>query len=32
MSIQSGGDKMWAENPNSMNIINKINDIVRKYS
>ena len=32
MSIQSGGDKMWAENPNSMNIINKINDIIRKYS
>tara|TARA_R110000868_G_scaffold196183_1_gene442059 strand:+ start:71 stop:832 length:762 start_codon:yes stop_codon:yes gene_type:complete len=32
MSIQSGDDKMWAENPNSMNIINKINDIVRKYS
>jgi len=32
MSIQSGGDKMWAENPNSMNIVNKINDIIRKYS
>lgn len=31
-SIQSGGDKMWAENPNSMNIINKINDIIRKYN
>jgi len=32
MSIQSGGDKMWAENPNSMNIVNKINDIIQKYS
>jgi hypothetical protein len=32
MSIQSGGDKMWAENPNSMNIVNNINDIIRKYS
>ena len=32
MSIQSGGDKMWAKNPNSMNIVNNINDIIRKYS
>jgi len=32
MSIQSGDDKMWAERPNSMNIVNKINDIIRKYS
>ncbi len=32
MTIQSGGDKMWAENPNSMNIVNNINDIIRKYS
>lgn len=32
ISIQSGGDKMWAENPNSMNIVNNINDIIRKYS
>lgn len=32
MSIQSGGDKMWGENPNSMNIVNNINDIIRKYS
>lgn len=32
MSIQSGGDKMWAERPNSMNIVNRINDIIEKYS
>ena len=32
MSIQSGGDKMWAERPNSMNIVNRINDIIKKYS
>ena len=32
MSIQSGGDKMWAERPNSMNIVNRINDIIQKYS
>ena len=32
MSIQSGSDKMWDENPNSMNIVNNINDIIRKYS
>lgn len=32
MSIQSGDDKMWDENPNSMNIVNNINDIIRKYS
>ena len=32
MSIQSGGDKMWAESPNSTNIINRINDIIEKYS
>ena len=31
MSIQSGGDKMWAERPNSMNIVNRINDIIEKY-
>jgi hypothetical protein len=32
MDIQSGSDKMWAERPDSMNIINRINDIVKKYS
>jgi len=32
MSIQSGGDKMWAERPNSINIVNRINDIIKKYS
>ena len=32
MSIQSGGDKMWSERPNSMNIVNRINDIIEKYS
>ena len=32
MSIQSGDDKMWAERPNSMNIVNRINDIIEKYS
>ena len=32
MTIQSGGDKMWAEREDSMNIVNRINDIVRKYS
>jgi len=32
MSIQSGSDKMWDENPDSMNIVNNINDIIRKYS
>lgn len=32
MSIQSGGDKMWAESHNSANIINRINDIIEKYS
>ena len=25
-------DKMWAERPNSMNIVNRINDIIQKYS
>ncbi len=32
MTIQSGGDKMWAEREDSMNIVNRINSIVRKYS
>ncbi len=32
MDIQSGDDKMWAEEDTSMNIINKINEIIRKYS
>ena len=32
MTIQSGGDKMWAERDESMNIVNRINDIIKKYS
>jgi hypothetical protein len=32
MDIQSGDDKMWAEEDTSMNIINKINEIIKKYS
>ena len=32
MDIQSGNDKMWAEEDTSMNIINKINEIIEKYS
>ena len=32
MTIQSGGDKMWAERENSMNIVNRINDIIKKYN
>ena len=32
MDIQSGDDKMWAEQDTSMNIINKINEIIKKYS
>ena len=31
MSIQSGGDKMCFERPNS-GIVNRINDIIQKYS
>ena len=32
MTIQSGGDTMWAERENSMNIVNIINDIIKKYN
>ena len=32
MTIQSGGDKMWAEREDSMNIVNRINDIIKKYN
>ena len=32
LTIQSGGDKMWAERDESMNIVNRINDIIKKYS
>lgn len=32
MSIQSGNDKVWAERDESMNIVNKINEIIKKYS
>jgi hypothetical protein len=32
MTIQSGGNKVWAERDESMNIVNKINEIIKKYS
>ena len=32
MTIQSGNDKVWAERNESMNIVNKINEIIKKYS
>ena len=31
MLIQSGDDKMWAERDGSLNIVNRINEIIRKY-
>ena len=31
MLIQSGDDKMWAERGGSLNIVNRINEIIRKY-
>lgn len=32
MVIQSGGNKMWAERKGSMNIVNRINDLIKKYN
>ena len=32
MAIQSGGNKVWAERDESMNIVNRINEIIKKYS
>ena len=32
MTIQSGGNKVWVERDESMNIINRINEIIKKYS
>mgnify|MGYP000321139255 FL=1 len=32
MRIQSGNDKVWEERDESMNIVNKINEIIKKYS
>ena len=32
MTIQSGGNKVWAERDESMNIVNRINEIIKKYS
>lgn len=31
MLIQSGDDKMWAERNGSLNIVNRINEIIQKY-
>jgi len=31
MLIQSGDDKMWVERDGSLNIVNRINEIIRKY-
>jgi hypothetical protein len=31
MLIQSGDDKMWAERDGSLNIVNRINEIIQKY-
>lgn len=31
MLIQSGDDKMWVERGGSLNIVNRINEIIRKY-